>query len=45
MKLVGTICITVGLIFGILHAINGNAFGVLTSVIALICGLVTVLTN
>lgn len=45
MKLVGTICITVGLAFGILHTINGNAFGVLTSVMALICGLVTILTN
>lgn len=45
MKLVGTICITVGLIFGILHTINGNEFGVLTSVMALICGLVTILTN
>lgn len=45
MKLVGIICITIGLIFGILHTINGNAFGVLTSVVALICGLVTILTN
>ena len=45
MKLVGIICIIVGLIFGILHTINGNAFGILTAVIAFICGLVTVLTN
>ena len=35
----------VGLIFGILHTINGNAFGLLTAVIAFISGLVTVLTN
>ena len=35
----------VGLTFGILHTINGNVFGVMTSVMAFICGLLTVLTN
>ena len=45
MKTIGITCMIIGLTLGILHTINGNAFGVLTSVIALICGLVTVLTN
>lgn len=45
MKILGVVCMTVGLTFSILHTINSNAFGVLTSVVAFICGLVTVLTN
>ena len=45
MKTVGIICMTVGLIFGVLHAINKKAFGILTAVIAFISGLVIVLTN
>ena len=45
MKLVGIICIIVGLIFGVLHAINKNAFGILTAVIAFISGLVIILAN
>lgn len=45
MKIIGIICMIIGLTFGILHAIDKNAFGLLTSVIAFICGLVTVLTN
>lgn len=45
MKIIGIICMTVGLTFGILHTINGNVFGVMTSVMAFICGPTTVLTN
>ena len=45
MKIIGIICMVVGLTFGILHTINGNVFGVMTSVMAFICGLLTVLTN
>ena len=45
MKIIGIICVAVGLSFGILHTIDMNAFGVLTSVMAFICGLLTVLTN
>ena len=45
MKIIGIICMIIGLTCGILHAINGNSFGLLTSVIAFICGLITVLTN
>ena len=45
MKIAGIIFMVVGLTCGILHTINGNAFGVLTSVMAFICGLITVLTN
>lgn len=45
MKIIGIICMTIGLTFGILHTINGNVFGVTTAVMAFICGLITVLTN
>ena len=45
MNKIGIICMTIGVTFGILHAINRDAFGILTAVIAFICGLVTVLTN
>ena len=42
MKIIGIICVAIGLSFGILHTINMNAFGVLTAIIALICGFITV---
>ena len=45
MKTIGIICMIIGLTFGIVHAIDGNAFRILTAVTAFICGLVTVLTN
>ena len=45
MKTIGIICMIIGLTLGILHTINGNAFGVLTAVIAFISGLVVVLIN
>ncbi len=45
MKIIGIICMVVGLTFGILHTIDRNAFGVMTAVMAFICGLITVLTN
>ena len=35
----------IGLTFGIVHVIDGNAFGILTAVTVFICGLVTVLTD
>lgn len=42
---IGIILMAVGLTFGILHAINRNAFGILTAGIAFIGGLVEVLIN
>ena len=45
MKILGIICMTIGLTFCILHTINGNAFGILTAIIAFVARLITVLTN
>ena len=45
MNTIGIIFMAIGLIFGVLHAINKKAFGILTAVIAFISGLVIVLTN
>ena len=45
MNKIGIICMAIGVIFGILHAINRDTFGILTAVTAFISGLVTVLTN
>ena len=45
MNTIGIILMTIGVTFGTLHAINGDAFGILTAIIAFIGGLVTVLTN
>lgn len=36
---------TIGVTFGILHAINRDAFGILTASLAFISGLITVLIN
>ena len=43
MKIAGIIFMVVGL--SILHTIDRNVFGVMTLVMAFICGLLTVLTN
>ena len=45
MKIIGIICMIIGLTCGIVHAIDGNAFETLTAVTVFICGLVTVLTD
>ena len=45
MFILGIIFMTIGVTFGILHAINRDAFGILTAGLAFISGLVTVLIN
>ena len=45
MYTLGIIFMTIGVTFGILHAINRDAFGILTAGLAFISWLVTVLIN
>ena len=45
MKIIGIVCMIIGLICSIFHAINGNTFGLLIASVAFVSGLITVLIN